>query len=130
MVGGTTLIVVPSLLSQCSKDNNDPGTPNPGKTLTIDLTNTNYNALNAPGGSVVVQGIIVANAGNNIFLALDSVCTHQGCTITYNLASNNFPCPCHGSVFSSNGSIVNGPATTALDSHLVTKSGNILTVTL
>jgi cytochrome b6-f complex iron-sulfur subunit len=132
LIGGTSLLVVPSVLNSCTKDpntdnNGDGGTG--GNTLTVDLTNPNYAALNSIGGSVVVQNIIIANTSAG-YIALDSVCTHQGCTIAYSSTSNNFPCPCHGSVFSTTGSVVNGPANVALKSYQVSKSGNILTISL
>ncbi len=131
ILGGATLMIVPSAVESCTKQSlsNSTGGPDQG-TFTIDLTKSAYAALNTPGGSVIVQGIIVANKDNSTFLALDSVCTHQGCIIGYNPAANNFPCPCHGSVFSSTGAVINGPAAIPLKSYPVSKSGNTLTVTL
>jgi cytochrome b6-f complex iron-sulfur subunit len=131
LIGGVTFLVLPPVLNSCSKQ--DPGgsggTPPPGNKLTLDLTNATYSALNNAGGFVVAQGIIVANAASG-YVALDSTCTHQGCTVAYSSTNNNFPCPCHGSVFSAAGSVVTGPATTALKSYAVSKSGNTLTITL
>ena len=131
LIGGTTILVVPNVLSSCSKDstgdNNNGG--GDGNTLTLDLTDAKYSVLNTVGGSVNVQGIIVANTSAG-YVALDNTCTHQGCGISYSSTANNFPCPCHGSVFSTTGSVVNGPATVALKSYGVSKSGSILTITL
>ena len=126
IIGGASFIILPCALKSCTKSNS--GINGSGGDITIDLSNQSFSALNTAGGSVVTQGIIVAFKGNDIYLALDSICTHQGCTIGYNLASNNFPCPCHGSVFSPTGSVLNGPATAPLKSYTVTKSGNILTI--
>jgi len=126
-IGGASLIILPYALKSCTKSN--PGINGAGGDITINLSDQGFSALNTPGGSVVLQGIIVAFKCNDGYLALDSVCTHQGCTIGYNLASNNFPCPCHGSVFSPSGSVLNGPATAPIKSYIVTKSGNILTIT-
>lgn len=131
VVGGATLFFMPALLTRCQKDpadgNNNP--PPPGSSIKLDMDTTSYSSLKDPGGFVVVQGIIVANTGSG-YVALASTCTHNGCTIGYSLASNNFPCPCHGSVFSTTGSVVNGPATTAVKSYMVTLAGDILTVNL
>jgi cytochrome b6-f complex iron-sulfur subunit len=41
------------------------------------------------------------------FQAFSRVCTHQGC-IT-DIQNNRFECPCHGSIFSDDGSVVRGP---------------------
>jgi cytochrome b6-f complex iron-sulfur subunit len=134
ILGGATVIIVPSVISSCSKDEDDTGGGGGGgtapKQLTIDLTSPTYSALNTAGGSVIVQNIIVANTGNDVFVALSSVCTHDGCAVGYNLAANNFPCPCHQSVFAANGSVVTGPAATSLKSYAINKSGNTLTINL
>lgn len=129
-LGGTTLFILPQTFISCSKSSVEPGgTQGTGSNnISLDLSVAANAALNTPGGSLITKGIIVANTGNNVFVALDSVCTHQGCTIGYDLTANDFPCPCHGSVFSTTGSVINGPATIALKSYPVSKSGNILTI--
>ena len=131
ILGTTSLIILPEAFTSCSKDNTNPGGGNGGGTdITLDLTVAANVALNTAGGSVISKGVIIANTGNNVFVAIDSVCTHMGCTIGYSLAANNFPCPCHGSIYSTTGAVLNGPATIGLQSYPVSKSGNILTVSL
>jgi glycine/D-amino acid oxidase-like deaminating enzyme/nitrite reductase/ring-hydroxylating ferredoxin subunit len=44
-----------------------------------------------------------------------AVCTHLGCTITWNSLEKSFDCPCHGSRFSSTGKVINGPANNNLE---------------
>jgi len=133
LIGGTIFLILPPGLNSCSKDENDDGnggtTPPPANKLTLDLTNASFLELNTVGGYTVTHGIIVANTAGG-YVAIDSTCTHQGCTIGYSPTANNFPCPCHGSVYSVTGSVVNGPTTVALKSYAVSKSGNILTITL
>jgi len=129
LIGGTTFLVIPPILNGCSKDEENGTTGNGGNKLTLDLTLPAYSALKNAGGSVIVQEIIVANTSGG-YIALHSVCTHQGCTISYSSSLNNFPCACHGSVFATNGSVVNGPATVALKSYSVSRSGDILTINL
>lgn len=41
---------------------------------------------------------------------LDITCTHVGCELAWNNAERTWDCPCHGSRFSYNGSIIEGPA--------------------
>jgi cytochrome b6-f complex iron-sulfur subunit len=41
------------------------------------------------------------------FQAFSRICTHQGCLT--DIRNNRFECPCHGSIFSSDGSVVRGP---------------------
>jgi cytochrome b6-f complex iron-sulfur subunit len=47
------------------------------------------------------------------FHAISSVCTHLGCVVAHN-EGEGFACPCHGSRFSTDGSVVGGPAPAAL----------------
>ena len=47
--------------------------------------------------------------------AFKAHCTHLGCPLEYNEAENSFDCPCHGSRFSMQGEVLEGPAKRALD---------------
>jgi len=128
MVGGAVLVLAPSVLDSCSKGGtNDPGGPT---TITLDLTLPANAALNNTGGSLITQDVIVINTGGGNYSALSSICTHQGCTVGYNSGAGNIQCPCHGSVYTTGGSVVTGPAPNALAKYAVSISGNILTITL
>ncbi|NJN21166.1 MAG: Rieske (2Fe-2S) protein [Leptolyngbya sp. RL_3_1] len=47
-------------------------------------------------------------------LALNSFCTHQGCTVEWESDTALLACPCHGSKFATDGAVTEGPATEAL----------------
>jgi cytochrome b6-f complex iron-sulfur subunit len=47
------------------------------------------------------------------FFAISSVCTHLGCVVAHT-EGEGFACPCHGSRFSADGSVIGGPAPAAL----------------
>lgn len=135
VLGGTVLFLSPAILQSCSKDNATPdplspgpgGGPTPGQNITLDLTLPAYSSLNNTGSSMIIQSILIANTGNG-FIALSSICTHQGCTVGYNATANKIQCPCHGSEYSITGSVLVGPAPAPLQSYTITKSGNILTI--
>jgi len=130
LVGSTVLLVVPSVLQSCSKDSSMDPVPGPGTgggPLTIDLTLSDYSSLNTSGNYKVVNGIIIINVGG-VFKALSSVCTHEGCTVGFDSASGNLKCPCHGSQFTTAGSVVNGPATSSLRTYTIALDNNILTI--
>ncbi len=124
-------------MGACSKGSDSPSTgssggnttPPTGVNFTIDL----HSALLTIGSSLVQSGVIVVRLAASddpaSFTAVQVACTHQGTSINFNQAGNNFVCPNHGSVFTTNGTVTNGPATTALQKFNISVSGNILTIT-
>jgi cytochrome b6-f complex iron-sulfur subunit len=69
-----------------------------------------------PGNRAVVR---MSNAtSNNAFRAFSAVCTHEGCLTDVN--NNRFECPCHGSIFAIDGSVIRGPAASPLPTRDVT----------
>lgn len=75
------------------------------------------------GGPVIVVRDPVDAAS---VVALNSTCNHQGCNV--NWEETEFVCPCHGSKFGVDGSLVNGPATEPLAAYEAMIEGDLVLV--
>lgn len=64
-------------------------------------------------GAVVREGIkkvAVYRDPQGEIHAFSAVCPHLGCLVDWNSNEKTWDCPCHGSRFSSEGQVINGPA--------------------
>ncbi len=99
-----------------------------GITVAVDTTSP----LSAVGSAALVHtsigDFLVAHTGQNTFVALNAICTHQTCTIT-GFGNQNYVCPCHGSTFDVNGRVLGGPAPAALRQYPTQFSSGVLTIT-
>jgi len=48
-------------------------------------------------------------------IALSPTCTHLGCQVNFNRGERSWDCPCHGSRFAVDGSVLHGPAVHGLE---------------
>jgi Rieske Fe-S protein len=73
-----------------------------------------------PGqGAILSKGfkrIAVYKDEENKVRAFSAVCPHLGCMVHWNAEELSFDCPCHGSRFTKEGVVINGPATAGLES--------------
>jgi glycine/D-amino acid oxidase-like deaminating enzyme len=53
--------------------------------------------------------------GDRLLRRTEPRCTHQGCVLRRDDAVGTWDCPCHGSRFDPNGTVIQGPATAPLD---------------
>ena len=65
--------------------------------------------------TVSEKAIYVTKDGQGKLCVLTSVCPHLGCTVPWNKGKSQFTCPCHGAVFSSDGTRVSGPSRRGMD---------------
>jgi menaquinol-cytochrome c reductase iron-sulfur subunit len=56
------------------------------------------------------------------------ICTHLGCQYTWIPASGHFECPCHGSVYGADGTVLGGPAPRRLDTLPTRIENGVLSV--
>lgn len=93
--------VVP--LAACAKSEDKPAAPTPtaGQTLTP--------AADVPVGSAtIVDGTLITQPSAGVFKGFRARCTHAGCALT--VQNGGIECPCHGSRFALDGTVVRGPA--------------------
>ncbi|MBL8017318.1 MAG: ubiquinol-cytochrome c reductase iron-sulfur subunit [Ignavibacteria bacterium] len=67
-------------------------------------------ALTKVGGSVKISDeLMLIRKSESTFIAVRTICTHKGCDVE--LEGDKFVCPCHGSEFTVDGVVTQGPAT-------------------
>jgi len=69
---------------------------------------------------LVDEKIYVFRDRDRGFAVASAVCTHLGCTVAHFQSDQKFHCPCHGSIFGTDGAVQHGPAPRALDWYEVT----------
>lgn len=113
------------------------GTPVDG-TVTVQngeatLLFSQFPQLQSVGGAALVS----ANSGNDYLVirtsasraaALDAVCTHAHCLVGYDSGAQNVLCPCHGSKYSTDGTVLRGPAIAALATFPATLGATGITI--
>lgn len=70
-------------------------------------------------GRIIRQGaklVAVYKDEKGLAKAVSATCTHLGCTVAWNKAEKTWDCPCHGSRFELDGSVIQGPAVKPLQS--------------
>lgn len=58
----------------------------------------------------------------NTFHVISAICTHLGCTVQWRGQSQEFACPCHGSLYRADGTVIGGPAPRPLPWFEVTQA--------
>ncbi len=68
----------------------------------------------------------VLKRNDGSIVAFSPRCTHLGCAYHWDVSKRMFVCPCHGSLFAPDGTVVAGPAPRPLDQYLVRIDGDRL----
>ena len=74
--------------------------------------------LSAGAGAVIKEGMQPIAAYRNdsgTLFAHSAVCPHLKCIVHWNSEERTFDCPCHGSRFTGEGRVINGPANSDLE---------------
>lgn len=83
----------------------------PGEVDSIDQISRNSGAILRRGAFKYA----VSRSAQGKVTCLSAVCTHLGCIVGWNPAASTWDCPCHGSRFRPDGSVIHGPANRPLE---------------
>lgn len=74
--------------------------------------------LNPGDGAILNSGLkkiaVYRNEQGDVH-SYTAVCPHLGCVVQWNKEEKSFDCPCHGSRFTCDGTVINGPASVNLE---------------
>ncbi|MGH2807560.1 MAG: FAD-dependent oxidoreductase [Actinomycetota bacterium] len=59
---------------------------------------------------VGVRNLAAYRDGDGELHVVSAICTHLGCIVSFNTAEKSWDCPCHGSRFTPDGTVLQGPA--------------------
>lgn len=102
--------------------------PDESATKILAPTNPNSAFVMADGGGdnsagdLAFGGYVVKTGGQISVFAQN--CSHLGCSVNFNDAAKTFDCPCHGSRFHINGTVLHGPAAYPLSNLTWKQTGN------
>ncbi len=64
--------------------------------------------------SAGISAILFRSSEDKVY-ALSRICTHEGCSVDFDMNQNRLICPCHGANYeATDGSVISGPTTKAL----------------
>ncbi|MDT5289027.1 MAG: hypothetical protein QOF88_3916 [Mycobacterium sp.] len=135
VIAGAGLGLAATALAACSTYGNKPAAPptpsagsasGPGSSGAPAPAATTALAKTADvpvGSGVIVDDIVVTQPTAGVFKGFSAVCPHAGCTVS-KIENGTIDCPCHGSKFSLDGAVVNGPAKDPLQAKAVSVQGD------
>lgn len=107
-----------------------------GAHLCLDLGDPRNAALTQVDGALVIaaprDSILLVRSSATVVQAVSDICTHAGCGVRYDRVDKVLTCPCHGSKYTLNGMVIQGPSTRPLaryETQLDT-ARNLLTILL
>ena len=116
----------------CASMATRPVTPRDG-VVTLDLAEAP--GLQSEGGFLRIQpqghpnALYVLALPDGEYTTLSPICTHRGCTV--DLLGSELVCPCHGSTYDRQGSVLEGPAERPLQAYPTRLGPNgVLTIRL
>lgn len=131
IIQGVTIVgVIAPLASACSDSTSGPNQPTTGD-VEFDVSGLTQNGQGMLTDSSGSDGfpVLIVRLGPDQYTALSTRCTHQSCEV--NLPQGNeISCPCHGSRYGLDGTLIQGPAENPLKSYQLTYDASARTVTV
>lgn len=98
--------------------------------LEVKLTTAQTAPLQQPGGFVFINELFILRLPDNKFSILSRWCTHAAGRLAFNAVTHQLECPVHGSIFDTNGNIIQGPAQVPLRRYQYELKQDVLLVQL
>ncbi len=143
-----TFVTVASLIEGCGGGDGNPNTPGGGGntpqlttiggTAANGVVSVNVDAaspLASVGGAALVRAstgpgaFLVVRTAQDAFNAMTAICTHEACEVS-GFPNSTFVCPCHGSQYTTSGTVQAGPATQSLRRFQTQFTNSVLTFTV
>ncbi len=93
--------------------------------ISADAVEVGQSAVLAAGGIPLL--LIRGEKSARIF---NATCTHLGCLVRWDAASQRFLCPCHGGTYDADGKVISGPPPAALLEHKTETAGGKIRFTV
>ena len=74
--------------------------------------------------------VLVINNSKGELIAINPVCTHQGCIVDWSSDEKQFVCPCHYAKYAPDGKVLAKPATSPLSTYPVQEDNGEILVSL
>jgi cytochrome b6-f complex iron-sulfur subunit len=112
------------------------GKPKPAavEPFVLDLKKPEYSVLGRVGGALKIPNpydkkkpMLVIRISETRVVAFSSKCTHWGCEVSLPV-DGAIKCPCHGSVFDTEGKVTHGPAKKNLYAYSATLNESTVTI--
>ena len=137
LLQGIGIAAIGSLVAGCAQQGSSlpaASTTSCSGGICLDLTDPKNAALTKAGGALLVDTssdtIMVIRASATQIIAVSAICTHAGCSMDFDSGSSQLVCPCHGSSFNEDGSVIQGPARRPLKVYGATMDAQATSVTI
>ncbi|MHA0286181.1 QcrA and Rieske domain-containing protein [Mycobacterium sp. C3-094] len=121
---GAAAVALAACSGGSSSDGGSSSSEPPGSSGSAGTDEALATTADVPVGSGVIVGkTVVTQPTAGDFKAFSAVCTHSGCLVN-KIADGTIDCPCHGSKFSLDGAVVNGPAKKPLEPVAIRVQGD------